>query len=203
MSDDAAAAIREQRRIPERAEIADLLQRYFVGPIGDDAIDKLHAEVARILADPALRGGELRSYAPNNGGLGFGCAWREELAFQRTTPRSIDLAAFIAWSHKGYPAARPYCPASFAGRWLQREPAATSPVHWTLDADGTFSAPGSAFEGRARWCFHRNSERANDGAIWLDDRHSGTHKKLLVQRVTATELELQTTTPSTIRLERA
>ena len=103
----------------------------------------------------------------------------------------------------GHSPARPYREAGYVGRWLQREPAASSPVHWTVDADRTFSAPGSAFEGRTRWCFHRNSARENDGAIWLDDRHSGTHKKLLVQRVSASQLELQTTTPSIILLERA
>jgi hypothetical protein len=200
---DVATAIGEQRGVPVRAEIATLLETYFVGPIGDDAIDKLHAEVARILTDPALRGGVVRSYAPNNGGLGFGCAWREELAFRRTTPRSIDLAAFIAWSHKGFPPARPYCPDVFVGRWLQRDETAPAPMLWTLGADGAFSAAGTAFDGRKRWCFHRQSEDANDGSIWLDDRHSGTHKRLLVLHVTATELALQPTSGPALRLERS
>jgi len=200
---DTAEAIREQRRIPKRTEIAELLHKYFVAPIGDDVIDKLHAEVARILADAPLRGGVIRSYAPNNGGLGFGCAWREDTAFQRTIARSVDLAAFIAWSNKGYPRAKLYCPEAYVGRWLQREPTTSAPVYWTLDGDGAFSAPGSAFEGRKQWCFHRHTESPHDGVIWLDDRHSGTHKSLLVRRSTPTELELQPTSPPNVRLERA
>jgi len=122
-----------------------MLWTYFVGPITDAVIDKLHAEVTSVLGEPPLHAGMIRGFDPGNGGKGFGCAWREDLAFGRGRPRSIDLAAWIAWSQPGYPPARPYCPAAFVGSWLQREASSPTPARWTLEPDGTFAAPDTPY----------------------------------------------------------
>ena len=197
-----AEDIDEERRVPERAEIAAMLAKYFVGPIGDDVVTKLHAEVTRVLADAPLRRGMARGFLPSNGGRGFGCAWREELAFQRTQPRSIDLAAWIAWSQPGYPRARPYCPDAYVGTWIQREPASATPPRWTLDHDGTFSAPGTPFAQQVTWCVHRQGTKPDDASVWLADKSAVAVKRLLVLRLAPTELHLQPGTPPNFRLER-
>ena len=197
-----AADIAEERRIPERSELEAMLVKYFVGPIGQDVVAKLHAEVVRVLGDPPLHAGMARGFLPSNGGRGFGCAWREELAFQRTTPRSIDLAAWIAWSQGGYPRARPYCPDAFAGTWIQREPAANA-ARWTLDRDGSFSAPGTPFANRVTWCVHRQGSKPDDASLWLGEPAGVGIKRLLVLRLTATELQLEPSAPPKILLERA
>ena len=193
-----AADIAEERRLPAREEIAAMLSTYFVGPFSDDVVARLHAEVARVLGDPPLHAGMARSFEPGNGGRGFGCAWREDLAFGRTRPRSIDLAAWIAWSQPGYPPARPYCPDAYAGSWIDRE----SGAHWTLEADGTFSAPGTPFAERIRWCVHRQGDKPDDASVWLADELAIAVKRLVVARLTPTELQLNPASGPTVRLER-
>jgi len=170
-----AADIAEERRLPEPSEIEAMLTRYFEGPIGADVVAKLHAEVARVLADPPLHGGMARGFLPSNGGRAFGRAWREDLSFQRTSPRSIDLAAWIAWSQPGYPRARPYCPDGYVGTWIHR----------------------------ISWCAHRQGTKANDASLWLEDDIGVAVKRLVVVRLTATELQLEPTSPPIFRLERA
>ncbi|HEY1959880.1 MAG TPA: hypothetical protein VGH28_29935 [Polyangiaceae bacterium] len=196
------AEIAEERRIHEPSELEAMLTKYFIGPIGADVIARLGAEVARVLADPALHAGMARGFLPSNGRRGFGCAWREELAFQRTDPRVIDLAAWIAWAETGYPRARPYCPEAFAGTWIQREPASPSAPRWTLGRDGAFSAPGTPFASRITWCVHRHGTKLDDASIWLADATGVGFKRLLVLRVASTELVLEPTTPPVVRLER-
>ena len=192
----------EQRRIPEPSEVRAILDTYFVGPITDEIVAKLHDMVARVLADPALRGGEARGSEPGNGGLGFGRAWREELSYGRMYPRSIDLTAFIAWSHTGYPPAPPYCPDAFAGRWIQREPKTSEPVVWVLEGDGRFSAPGTPFADRITWCVHRQGVRPDEASVWLEDKLRIAEKRLLVRRITPTELHLSPTSDPDVHLER-
>jgi hypothetical protein len=198
-----AADIAEERRLPEPSEIEAMLTRYFEGPVGADVVAKLHAEVARVLADPPLHGGMARGFLPSNGGRAFGRAWREDLSFQRTSPRSIDLAAWIAWSQSGYPRARPYCPEGYVGTWIQHEPAADPAPRWTLGRDGAFSAPGTPYANRISWCAHRQGTKANDASLWLEDDIGVAVKRLVVVRLTATELQLEPTSPPIFRLERA
>ena len=192
------ADILEERRVPEREEIAAMLAKYFVSPIADEVVAKLHAEVARVLADPPLHAGMSRSFEPGNGGRGFGCAWREEQAFGRTRPRSIDLAAWIAWSQPGYPASRPYCPDAYVGTWSER----ASAVRWTLDRDGTFAAPGSLFATCTRWCVHRQGAELYEASVWLTDDVGVRLERLNVKRLTPAELHLQPTSSALIQLER-
>ena len=197
------ADILEQRRLPEHDEIAAMLSKYFVGPITDDVVTKLRAEVERVLADPALHAGMARGFHPGNGGRGFGCAWREELAFRRTDPRSIDLAAWIAWSQPGYPPARPFCPDAYAGTWIQREPMTSPPARWVLERDGRFSAPATSFATRTSWCVHRQGTAIDDASVWLADNARVGFKRLVVLGLSPSELTLEPATPPTIRLERA
>jgi len=176
-----------------------MLTSYFEGPIGADVVAKLHAEVARVLADPPLHAGMMSAFLPSNNGRAY--AWREDLSFQRTSPRSIDLAAWIAWSRPGYPRVRPYCPDGYVGTWIQREPAADPAPRWTFGRDGAFSAPGSPYANRISWRVHRQGTKGN--ALWLDDDFGVAAKRLVVVRLTATELHLQPTSPAMFRLERA
>jgi hypothetical protein len=188
--------------VPGIAEIAAMLDKYFIGPISDDVVAKLHDEVARVLADPPSRAGRASSFLPSNGGLGFGRAWREELSYGLTTPRPIDLAAFIAWATKGYPPARPYCPDAFVGTWIQREPSAPSPPRWTFERDGGFAAPDTPFASRIYWCVHRQGDKPSDASVWLEDKLRMGPKRLLVLELGARQLNLQPGAGAIVRLER-
>lgn len=179
-----------------------MLAKYFVGPITDDVVTKVREEVERVLADPLLHAGMARGFHPGNGGRGFGCAWREELAFRRTEPRSIDLAAWIAWSQPGYPPARPFCPDAYAGTWIQREPTSATPVAWVLGHDGTFSAAGTDFATYIRWCLHRQGADLDEASMWLTDDRGVRVERLNVKRLTPTELRLKPTLAPTIHLDR-
>lgn len=191
--------IDEQRRIPERSEIAAMLEKYFVGPVADDVVSKLHDEATTVLTDPAFRAGVASSFHPGNGGRGFGCAWREDLAFDRIDPRSIDVAAWIAWSQPGYPAPKPYCPDAFAGSWIQGE--SPSPGRWELHRDGRFSGPAS-FD-QPGWCVHRRGSELDKSSLWLVDKRGNVVKRLVVTRLAPNELDLDTTSGVPIRLVRA
>lgn len=187
----AAADIGEDRRAIDRAEVVELLEAYFAGPITDALVDRLTAHVAAVLADPALHAGEIAKFHPGNGGRGFGQAWRELAAFGRTSPRSIDLAAWLAASSSGYPAPRPYCPAIYVGRWQQRHPGSGSGHVWELGADGRFRTDDPIARARDRWCVHRHGDGPRGDAIWLDDDLGISHDSLLVIDVGPATLTVQ------------
>ena len=194
--------ILDQRRLPTRHEIAALLTKYFVGTVTEEIVTKLREEVAHVLADPPLHAGMARGFDPTNGGRGFGCAWREELAFDHSEPSALELAAWIAWSQPGYLPARPYCPDAFVGTWTQTQPEPHSP-RWTLERDGAFSAPGTLFADRVGWCVHRTGSKPDDVSLWLSDKLNIAVKRLVVWNLTAKELQLKPTTGPMIILERA
>ena len=192
--------IGEERRPFHPGEVRAMLEAYFAGPITDDVVDRLTAQVAAVLADPALHAGEIAKFHPGNGGRGFGRAWRELAAHGRTSPRSIDLAAWLAASSSGYPSPLPHCPDVYIGRWRQRPGA----VHlWELGAGGQFRTDDPIASARDRWCVHRQGDGPRGDAIWLDDELGISHDSLLVIDVGPSSLTVQpVAADSPIELER-
>ena len=183
--------IAEERRVLGPGEVRRVLETYFAGPITDEVVGRLTEEVARVLADPALHAGEMAKFHPGNGGRGFGQAWRELAAFGRTSPRSIDLAAWLAASTAGYPAPRPCCPDVYAGRWQQRRPGGGPAPVWELGPDGRFHTDDPIASARDRWCVHRRDGGPRGDAIWLDDALGISHDSLLVLDVGPAALTVQ------------
>ena len=193
----------ELRRVPTTAELRDMLQKYFVGSITDAGVATLAAYVESVLRDPPLLAGEISKFDPSKGGRGYGLAWREQLAYDRRFPRSIDLAAWLASSTDGYPAARPYCPDLYVGKWSQLEPDSSPLATWELHLDGTLVTTDSRFRKRERWCVHRQGAGPVGDALWLDDALEISHKILLVRAVSPSELRFEPVGTGTIhRLER-
>lgn len=194
----------ELRREPTVAELRDLLQKYFVGPTTDVVVNKLAAYVASVMRDPPLFAGEISKFDPAKGGRGFGFAWREELAYGRRFPRSIDLAAWLASSTDGYPKPRPYCPDLYVGTWTQLEPDASLQTTWELHLDGTLVTTDARFQKRDRWCVHRQGAGPVGDVLWLDDALGISHKILHVRAVSRSELRFEPVgTGPMYRLERA
>ncbi len=164
---------------------------------------KLWEYVARVMKDKPLHWGEISKFDPGNGGRGYGRAWREQLAYDRTYPRSIDLAAWLASSTKGYPAPKPYCPDRYVGTWKQQDPEAATAYTWQFDADGRFHTDEPLCEDRIGWCVHRQNPGPRGDAIWLDDALGIAHMTLLVHDVTPTTLIIQPVSiDGTYRLDR-
>jgi hypothetical protein len=184
-----AKDIEESRRIPERSEVKAVLDQYFVGPITDDIVTKLTDYVTRVMRDKPLHWGEIDSFHPRNR-RGLGKAWREELSFDRTYPRSIDLAAWLASSTDGYPEPKPYCPDIYVGTWKDEDP--RTAYTWEFASDGRFHTDEPMCAPRIHWCVHRRGKPGPKGhAIWLDDARKISHENLKVYDVTPTTLVVQ------------
>jgi hypothetical protein len=192
---DSLIDIGEERRVPSQVEVKAMLENYFTGLITDEIASKLTDYVARVIADPPLHAGETSKFHPGNGRRGFGMAWREQLAFCRTYPRSIDLAAWLAASTEGYPEPRPYCPDFYIGRWMQKDPETTSAYVWELDACGRFHTNHPLYSDRDRWCVHRTNPGPKGDQIWFDDELGISHYSVIVYDVTAKELTVKPSSP--------
>ena len=55
MSDERTAAVNDPQRLPSRAELAALLDRYFAGPIDDSIVNRLESQCHELWADPSRR----------------------------------------------------------------------------------------------------------------------------------------------------
>jgi hypothetical protein len=185
--------IEDERRILAPAEVQTMLEQYFIGPITDETVRRLTDHVARVIADPPLHGGEISSFRPENGRRGFGRAWREVLAFGRTYPRSIDLAAWLAASTTGYPAPKPYCPDLYVGRSRQHEPDGASGYIWDFEAGGRFHTDEPTASTRDSWCVHRQDVGPKGDMIWLDDELGIAHDSVLIIDLTPAALIVQPT----------
>ena len=71
-----------------------------------------------------------------------------------------------------------------------------------MDFFGWFPAPGTPFAARIRWCVHRQGDRPRRGVAVADETDVGV-KRLLVLRLTPSELHLEPGTPPQIQFERA
>ena len=173
---------------PSSAEVRRILDENFVGPIGDDVVNRLTEEVRTLIADESLLGREFREFHPSNGGRGFGYRWREVLAFDQSSPRPVDLVAWVAFSRRGYPAARLYCPNEFVGRWVQHKPSAAT---WELGADGSLKTTAPGFTYRNWWAIHRLGGSLGD-ALWLYDEQGDPPSRLQLQSVEPRQLTFST-----------
>jgi hypothetical protein len=184
-----AKDIEEERRIPDRSEVKAVLEQYFVGPITEEIVTKLTDYVVRVMQDKPLHWGEIDKFHLRNR-RGFGEAWREDLAYDRDYPRSIDLAAWLASSTKGYPDPKHYCPSLYVGTWKDEDP--TTPYTWEFRDDEGFHTDEPILAGRIRWSVHRQGRPGPKGdVILLDDEIGIAHQSVLVYDVTPTTLIIQ------------
>lgn len=181
--------IEEERRIPDRSEVKAILERYFVGPLTEEIITRLTDHVSRVVQDRSLWSRERAKFDPSNR-RGSGEAWREDLAYGRTRPRSIDMAAWLAASTKGYPEPKPYCPDIYVGTWRDEDP--KTAYTWEFAIDGSFRTDESMCAPRILWCVHRGSEPGPKGDdIWLYNARTISHENMTVYDVTPTTLVIQ------------
>ena len=184
-----AKDIEESRRIPDRSEVKAILDEYFVGPITEEIVTKLTDYVVRVMSDKPFHGGEMAKFHPRNR-RAVGTAWREELAYDRDYPRSIDLAAWLASSTEGYPAPKPYCPELYVGTWKDQDP--KTAYTWEFGSDGRFRTDEPICSGRLRWCVHRIGRPEPKGdVILLYQRTVIGAQSVLIHDVTPTTLVFQ------------
>ncbi len=150
-SEEAIAAITEEYRVPTRAEIDALMQKFFVLPIRADVVDRLETELHAAL-DDSSKHSILGSQFVSNRRRYFGHAWREVLSPHNNRPTPKELAVWIAVLGEGYPRPKPHCPPEFVGSWRQTVPEAAT---WRLGSDGSMETGDSRFSERTKWCVHR------------------------------------------------
>ncbi len=149
-SEEAIAPITEEYRVPTRAEIDALMHKFFVPPLGADAVDRLEAELHAALDDRSKRS-ILGSQFISNRRHYLGQAWREVLSPHNNGPTPTELAVWIAVLGKGYPSLKPHCPPDFVGSWRQTLPEAAT---WRLASDGSMETGDTRFSERTKWCVH-------------------------------------------------
>ena len=168
MTELTEADIIEERRVPERDEVAALLAQYFVAS-SNDVADRLHAVIVALAADPS-RLKVAKSSFRANGRRYFGQAWKEDLSRHQSLPRMRDLVAWIAVTEPGYPAPKSWCPPVLVGRFQGK-------ARWQLDANGSATIEEPFLATTKRWCVHRQGDPGPEGdALWLydqDDERNG------------------------------
>ncbi|HEY6036810.1 MAG TPA: hypothetical protein VIV58_21175 [Kofleriaceae bacterium] len=170
-------------------ELSDMLQRYFVGATPAHAAS-LHALFTKVTSDPREHGAQAIAFNTGTSRKRYGLAWREELAYDHDRPTDLDLAAWLATAHPGFPAPRLYCPDIYVGTWHQRSPARAPAATWQLTRDGTFITDEPALSRRISWCIHRQGPTHTSDSLWLHDDLAIAHRSLSVISVTASELVL-------------
>lgn len=178
----------DDSRIPNKHDLARLLQCYFVAPIEPTQIVRFDHDVRDMLSDPRRRI-MLADEFIANGRDYMGQAWKELVSNHRMPPTPTELALWLAVTTKGYPRPRPYCPIELVGSWRQVTPSA---AQWRLDAEGTMSTDDPAFGGRTRWCAHRikpDKQTFAGDELWFTSP----------QRVIATVLALEEVTGTSIK----
>ena len=150
--------------IPTDDELTTVLATYFVGATPAHT-QRLRAELAAVLADPARHAVQASAFDVSGGGKRyFGQAWRELLSYDRRSPRPIDLAAFLAATTAGFPPPRPYCPDYLIGTWT-----ADDQRRWQFLADGTFVTDGPTWQRCVTWCVQRQGSDPRSDVVMLDD----------------------------------
>ena len=159
---------------PDSQAVRTVLTENFVGPITNELVKRLTDEVASVIADDSQLGRDTIEFDPANGGRGFGQRWREVLAFGQTTPRPLDLVAWVAFSRRGYPSALPHCPPELRGMWQQTSPGTAT---WELLPDGILKTTATGFTHRTRWAVHRQDAPLKD-VLWVFEDGSKAPKPL-------------------------
>ena len=171
---------------PDTQAVRAVLAENFFGPISDDIIKRLTDEVAGVIGNESQLGRDVIEFDPANGGRGFGQRWREVLAFGQTTPRPLDLVAWVAFSRRGYPSALPNCPVDLCGSWQQTSPDRAT---WELRPDGTLRSSAAGFAHRTRWAVHRQDAPLAD-VLWVFEEGSKAPKPLRLRPAAAGQLAL-------------
>ena len=183
------ADIIEERRVPERGEVAELLATYFVST-GADVATRLHAAIVALAADPARLKAEKSSFRANSRRY-FGQSWMENLSRDRSLPRMRDLVPWLAITQPGYPPPKLHCPVEVVGTWQH---AGTS---WAFEANGTAAIGEPALSNTKRWCVHRQGDDGPVGdALWLYDQVDNM-RPLFIHTV-APMLRVTLITPGTV-----
>lgn len=176
----------DEDRVPERAEVRSILEEYFVGPINDADVDRLHGEVAALVVDDDRWGAESASFRANSPRY-RGHAWLEVLARGHSLPTSLDLVAWLALTRKGYPAPKPWCPQALVGAWTQLDPLGGT---WHLRADGTFTSSEERLATYSRWAVRGRGRptHAGDEIMVSTGRAAGRTRTLHVWELESNEL---------------
>ncbi len=158
---DIEAAL-DHSRIPNKHDLARLLQLYFATTADTAIVGCLEVDIRDLLADPRRKSATASAFEAN-GRAYFGQAWKELVSHHRLPPTPTELAIWLAVTTTGYPRPRPYCPAPFIGAWRQLQPMAAS---WHFERDGGMRTDDRSLSERTRWCVHRVKSRA---AAFIDD----------------------------------
>ncbi len=169
---------------PDMLAVRTVLEENFAGPTTDEVVKRLTDEVAAVIASDGQLGREFIEFDPANGGRGFGQRWREVLAFDRRTPRPLDLVAWIAFSRRGYPAPLPHCPPELCGTWRQLSPTSGT---WEFRGDGTLKTNASGFGHRIRWAVHRQDPPLRD-VLWVFADGNPAHQPLRLRPAASGQL---------------
>jgi hypothetical protein len=165
ITDEIRAEVARLSHTPDRDELRALLGRYFVGPITDEHVTRLLADVA-CRHDLGTRDSDIASF--NSRFRWRGWAWNEEVSQNHRSMAPVDLMlmrAHILWSATAFtsdsnpfPQPKLYCPATAVGTWKQLQPGydSTELILWHLDPDGTcLTNSPHAPENYKYWCVHR------------------------------------------------
>lgn len=166
-------------RVPSRAEIRLLLEQYFVGPISEEAVERIEREFISVNASSGLSTmHQGRFESPT---WWRGAAWYEESIDKRwMTPRDLVLmlADGVSGADDTFPQRRLYCPPKFVGVWEQLEPAPSSErLFWHLSRDGSFRTNSTEVPHLPLWCIDVSDDgrleclslrehAASGGGVW-------------------------------------
>jgi hypothetical protein len=146
LSEDEQLLAEERWRDPTRAEMRQLLEKYFVVPISEQFVDLIEARFLAGLEDR----GAWASYCSHFQSMTrwTGKAWYEDPEFtfnrRQMTPRHLVVLIANSIADRTYdgtsvPQPKLYCPPMFVGAWQQIEPKVdVDPCLWHLAADGGF-----------------------------------------------------------------
>ena len=146
--------------VPDRAEMEDILARYFFPPITPAVVDKLEAEFLQVRSSVVEESSKRQYFRSPT--MWRGRAWYEESTGDRLDMNPRDLFGMMtnmfAEHNRSMPQPRPYCPEPFPGTWEQLEPVPTldEPCLWHLSPEGGFRSNSPDVTATMRfWCIQR------------------------------------------------
>lgn len=172
----------DRSRIPNKHDLARLLQVFFEPTADTAAVSLLEAALRDLLADQPRKIATASAFEANVRRY-FGQAWKELVSYRRLPPTPTELAIWLAVTSPGYPRPRPYCPAPFIGAWRELQPTTAA---WQLDADGCMRTDDPALAKGTRWCVHRIKPRPTfvDDELWLMADDAVAPTVLVIREVT-------------------
>jgi len=164
--------------IPDRVEVRELLAKYYMAPITDDAVMQLEASFQEILSNPGWERPYHEHFASPTRWRGK--AWNEDFSEDRRFMTPSDLVLMLAnmkaKRDASFPQPRLYCPTSFVGTWEQivPQPTLAQPCMWHLQGDGSLStnSPDTP-TGLSFWSVIRSYTSYGDRLVLLETPDSG------------------------------